>query len=96
MKLLTIKHKICNGDSFISPAQLRPTPPCTLFTNLPCMQHSAVNTLYFKNQGSDAGRHSTLAGLPATVGCRPKINELIKLYTGYSTVTAYIRPLTAL
>jgi hypothetical protein len=52
--------------------------------------HSAVNPLYFNNQGSDAGRHSTVAGLPATVGCQPKINELTKLYTGYSTVTACI------
>ena len=54
------------------------------------LMHSAVNPLFFKNQGSDAGRQPTVAGLPATVGCRPKINELIKLYTGYSTVPACI------
>ena len=34
-------------------------------------RHSAVNPLYFKNQASDAGRQPTVAGLPATVGCRP-------------------------
>jgi hypothetical protein len=64
-----------------------------------CVQqtwHSAVNPLYFKNQGSDEGRQPTVAGLQATVGCRPKMYELIKLYTGYSTVLACIGPLTAL
>ena len=54
----------------------------------PAARHSAVNPMYFKNQGSDVGRQPTVAGVPATVDCRPKINELIKLYTGYSTVPA--------
>jgi hypothetical protein len=51
---------------------------------------SAVNPLFFKNQRLDAGRQPTVAGLPATVGFWPKINKIIKLYTGYSTVPACI------
>ena len=46
--------------------------------------------LYFKNQRSDVGRQPTVAGLPVTVGYRPIINELIRLYTGFSTVPACI------
>ena len=67
----------------------------SLNINFPGWQ-SAVNPMYFKNQGSDAGRHSTVAGLPATLGCQPKINDMMKFYTSYSTVAACIWPLTAL
>ena len=41
--------------------------------------HSAVNPLYYKNQGADAGRQLSVAGLLATVSCmqRKIINMII-------------------